>query len=407
MRKLPSTQEYCLFGMEAVRKNADRFAMPATLSPVNITLAKGYRQARLLISAFFAAGSTSHQVHATQSTSTVGGIFFLFGLPCANLFQCAKKMHMLKGKGSYDKHDAHYIPVVPENESDPFCPNYYPCPPDGTPVCDELVVFQNIQTKTHFWFELQADLLYVPKASPQTVSELLDLIFQVLQEPSIKNDPQIKQALKSRAGAYLMCRGEMVQTRKDRPFLETLSALFEVKRQVNDLARQNLISIGSTPIVENPLPEELQLIQEILYGGDFNLAWNTLLLYSSTLFASPLDASSITPLYAIVRNILPSLAFREKNNLFEKILPALRRAKLPGQQLYLELDVARWFLSHREIASFLTKPSMGRLLMALYGHYSMQKSCGIPKSIPYTKRQVTACPCRSLTVTLSRRFKMA
>ena len=48
---------------------------------------------------------------------------------------------------------------------------------------------------------------------------------------------------------------------------------------------------------------------------------------------------------------LPSLAFREKNNLFEKILPALRRAKLPGQQLYLELDVARWFLSHREIAS--------------------------------------------------------
>ncbi len=163
-------------------------------------------------------------------------------------------MHMLKGKGSYDKHDAHYIPVVPENESDPFCPNYYPCPPDGTPVCDELVVFQNIQTKTHFWFELQADLLYVPKASPQTVSELLDLIFQVLQEPSIKNDPQIKQALKSRAGAYLMCRGEMVLTEKDRPFLETLSALFEVKRQVNDLARQNLISIGSTPIVENPLP---------------------------------------------------------------------------------------------------------------------------------------------------------
>ena len=259
-------------------------------------------------------------------------------------------MKLLEGKGSYKMHDAHYIPVAPKNSTDPYCPDYYPCNPAEDPICDEFVVFQNAQTKTHFWIELQVDLPYSLSTIPQTVGELLDLVFQVLQEASVKNDSDLQEALKRKADALLVLRTEALLSDKDRPFLESLTSLFEVKRKVEQVGRGKLLDVIAKheAALSANLSDELQVIQDAIDAADFKLAWQTLLLFSQFLFTPPLNAAYLAPIYGMVRSILPSLAFEEKTALFEKVIPPLRALNLPENQLYLERDLARWFLSLKE-----------------------------------------------------------
>jgi hypothetical protein len=65
-------------------------------------------------------------------------------------------MRKFKGGGAYQTYNAHYIPVAPISSS-PACMQYFPCYTNQAPLCDELVVTQEVQTLPRFWIELAVD----------------------------------------------------------------------------------------------------------------------------------------------------------------------------------------------------------------------------------------------------------
>lgn len=93
-------------------------------------------------------------------------------VPHSNNGNKGKDMNKLYGNGAYrgnayQAYDAHYIPVVPTSKHS-YSKEYYPCYyKDLNPECDELVVFQNVQTLPTFLIELGIEL---PKPLPSYAS---------------------------------------------------------------------------------------------------------------------------------------------------------------------------------------------------------------------------------------------
>lgn len=104
-------------------------------------------------------------------------------------------MNTLRGQGAYENYNAHYIPVVSINPKNAKCAIYYPCAKGEKPTCDELVVFHKSQSLPCFWVEICVDL---PKSVSSlssnnnvaaTVGTLIDLVSELLDQPSIKKLP--------------------------------------------------------------------------------------------------------------------------------------------------------------------------------------------------------------------------
>ena len=101
----------------------------------------------------------------------------------------------LQGGPAFENYDAHYIPVVTANPSDPMCKVYLPGRKDQIPTWDEVVVFHSNQTLPRFYVELTPTLpAPVPMPAPHPVlapppSTSLPSIFDIppLLEQSLPN----------------------------------------------------------------------------------------------------------------------------------------------------------------------------------------------------------------------------
>jgi serine/threonine protein kinase/TPR repeat protein len=71
-------------------------------------------------------------------------------------------MAKLEGRGAYRNYDAHFVPVVPKNPSNPNEVTYYPCPPNQNSYYTEVVTFESASCLPRYLVELQPDLVKSP-----------------------------------------------------------------------------------------------------------------------------------------------------------------------------------------------------------------------------------------------------
>ncbi len=91
---------------------------------------------------------------------------------------------------AFENYDAHYIPVIAVNTSDPMCPAYVPCKKDQIPMWDEAVVFHKSQTLPRFYVEL-IPTLPTPTSPVITLIQLLEYLQQLSNKPEIAENSQL------------------------------------------------------------------------------------------------------------------------------------------------------------------------------------------------------------------------
>jgi len=79
--------------------------------------------------------------------------------------QKCSDMRKLEGQGAYQSSNAHFIPVVSVDPSDPECMDYHPCSQVDQPAWDEFVVFQSTQALPRFCVELGVEMPAAPAGS--------------------------------------------------------------------------------------------------------------------------------------------------------------------------------------------------------------------------------------------------
>jgi hypothetical protein len=62
-------------------------------------------------------------------------------------------MHTLRGRGAYKDYNAHYVPVVSADPSDPHGSEYHPVQANQLPTYEEYVIFNKHQALPQYWVE--------------------------------------------------------------------------------------------------------------------------------------------------------------------------------------------------------------------------------------------------------------
>ena len=155
-------------------------------------------------------------------------------------------MAHLKGKGAYKHYNAHYIPVVP-TENTPACAIYYPCQAGQAPVCDEVVVFQKAQALPRFWIELEVELPYLmtPSEVPQYVEDLIPHLLKVLQHPQVDKDRKLRNCLNQELAFLLKLPGDDYLEEKHTVLFEQLMQLIDQGGKINQTVQKLLV--GASP----------------------------------------------------------------------------------------------------------------------------------------------------------------
>jgi hypothetical protein len=147
-------------------------------------------------------------------------------------------MQKLQGLGAYQNYNAHYIPVVSVNPSNPNCATYYPCTDSQTPAWDEVVVFQKSQTLPSFWIQLQPDFLTTPTAT--TINHLLDHLLQLLDNPAVQSDSTLSQLLDQKCQQLANFNLHGPLTPSDQEFYTWSLKLFDEAGKVRNYVQKKL-----------------------------------------------------------------------------------------------------------------------------------------------------------------------
>ncbi|MCE5319049.1 MAG: hypothetical protein LLG04_17015 [Parachlamydia sp.] len=94
-------------------------------------------------------------------------------------------MAKLAGKNNYENYDAHFVPVVPKDSTNPNEANYFPCKPNQQHRYIELVVFAEVQCFPRFVVRLQATLKKEPKP---LIAAKVDAISQIYNQGKVFYD---------------------------------------------------------------------------------------------------------------------------------------------------------------------------------------------------------------------------
>jgi len=118
-------------------------------------------------------------------------------------------METLKGTGAYKKYDAHYVPVVPKQNTS-TCAVYVPCKSGEEPYCDEVVVFQRANALPRYWVELEVEAPYLmqPTKKPKFVTQLLPVIINILQNPEVDEDLKLRNILNKELALLMQLPGD-------------------------------------------------------------------------------------------------------------------------------------------------------------------------------------------------------
>ena len=151
-------------------------------------------------------------------------------------------MRTLKGKGAYKHYNAHYVPVVSTDPSNPNNPIYFPCKAGQRPTFDEIVVFQDSQALGRFWVELEVDLPYLmaPSEDPRFVGELTPHILKILQNPNVDRDRRLRKTLSEKLSKLLQIDEDEDLEAEFQNLFEHLSQLIDQSGNVSNTARAAL-----------------------------------------------------------------------------------------------------------------------------------------------------------------------
>ncbi len=99
----------------------------------------------------------------------------------------------LAGWPAFENYDAHYVPVIASNTSNPMCPSYNPCGKDQIPMWDETVVFNKgqIQTLPRFYVELENIPIKTPISPLVILTQLLKYLQELSSKKEITQNPQL------------------------------------------------------------------------------------------------------------------------------------------------------------------------------------------------------------------------
>ncbi len=95
----------------------------------------------------------------------------------------------LQGGPAFENYDAHYVPIIAMNTSNPVCPAYTPCRKDQVPMWDEIVVFHKSQTLPRFYVELMVTLPTTPISPVVVLTQLLEYLQQLSKKPEVAENP--------------------------------------------------------------------------------------------------------------------------------------------------------------------------------------------------------------------------
>ena len=253
----------------------------------------------------------------------------------------ATKTGRLEGRGAFDAHDAHYIPVIPDTPG-----IYLPTKtPNDTPLYDEFVVFSEAHILPYFRVELQSRLVSIPFTTPQNPDDLIDHILKVLQDERIKNDSELRHSLKVKATQLFHDRS---WTAEDLSFFESLSALFNAADGLNEGPRNNLVRITKERIREESSDTEgvIGFIRSQIADGLFKEASESFKLIIEKCQRLYLlgHTSDMLALYELLPKFLFHISIDKKEWLLHKIVTPLREINSPvKKRIKLEVDLALWF----------------------------------------------------------------
>lgn len=151
-------------------------------------------------------------------------------------------MLKLQGKGAYQNYNAHYIPVVSTEPSDPENMIYHPCYNGEQPTFDEHVVFEKSQALPRFVVELGVDLPVSP-SSPiaQTnvkVEALTDKLLIMLDSAEVQADEELKNLLSEKSESLFNLDPQSSLSPDDFSFYNRLLKLLDPKGKVRSVIKQ-------------------------------------------------------------------------------------------------------------------------------------------------------------------------
>jgi len=157
-------------------------------------------------------------------------------------------MKFLKGQGAYKNYNTHYVPVVPTRLT-ADCAIYYPCQENEIPFCDEVVVFQKVQTLTRFWVELEVELPYLHKITeaPLFVKEFKPYLFQILQHPEVDRDIKLRNVLLKELETLLKLQDDDDLNEQQQILFGHLTQLINKEGKIYQPARHAIISYSPEP----------------------------------------------------------------------------------------------------------------------------------------------------------------
>jgi len=153
-------------------------------------------------------------------------------------------MAHLRGRGAYKHYNAHYVPVVPVKDN-PHCAHYHPAQPGETPICDEYVVFEKVQTLPGYWIELEIAFPYlmVPSDAPQFVEQLIPHLKHFLQNPEVDKDLKLRRVLGQELGILLTLQNDDDLSDAQMDLYQRLTQLL-IQGKIDKTARNIIVGLS-------------------------------------------------------------------------------------------------------------------------------------------------------------------
>ncbi len=163
----------------------------------------------------------------------------------------------LQGGPAFENYDAHYVPIIAVNTSNPICSTYTPCRKDQIPMWDEVVVFQKSQTLPRFYVELMVTLPTTPVSPVTMLTQLLEYLQQLSIQPEIAENPQLLSVFQQKKQLLFVMGSNTHLSSVDQKFFDLVRQLQTGAAKLDDYVARQFLVLSSSPFpapVEQPSP---------------------------------------------------------------------------------------------------------------------------------------------------------